>query len=110
MENNTVRLIRGEGRFTKDEWKKFKKGELVVGFEGCEYAPEELGRWSIDQADEARAALAKVRCYYSAPESGGWLGYAEEYALEWFAADEDGEFVSGSDYDLAEEEERHGNE
>jgi hypothetical protein len=29
----------------------------------------------------------------------------EEYALEWFEADEDGEFLSGSDFELAQEAE-----
>lgn len=47
---------------------------------------------------EAKAELAKYRCEY-------YDGWAIEYALEYFEADEDGEFVEGSDYELAESKE-----
>lgn len=96
---NTIILKKGEGRYTRNEWKKFEKGGTIWG---CDENPEELKRWSGDQKEEAQAELAKYRCKYS---KGVELYYAEEYALDYCECDEDGEFTFGSDFDLAEEEE-----
>lgn len=95
---NTIILKKGEGAYTRSEWKKFEKGDTIWG---CDMNPEELRRWSIDQKEEAQAELAKYKCRY--PE-GIELYYATEYALEYCECDEDGEFIQGSDFDLAEEE------
>lgn len=97
---NTIILKKGEGRYTRNEWKKFEKGNTIWG-ENEE--PEELKRWSIDQKEEAQTELEKYKCRYS---KGVELYYAEEYALDYCECDEDGEFTFGSDFDLAEEEEK----
>lgn len=96
--DNTIRLLKGELRFTESEYKEFQKGDTIFG----ENVPqEELKRWSIEQKEEAKAELAKYRCAY---KKGDSLYDVIEYALEYSELDEDGEFVNGGDYDLAEEE------
>lgn len=98
MANNTIRLLKGYDLKQGKEWEEFRKGDTIWE-EGVENHPEELKRWSIDQEDEARKELAGLRCSYV---EGSTIVEVTEYALEWFEADEDGEFVSGSDYDFAE--------
>lgn len=94
---NTIILRHSERRLTKEEFKKFKKGDLIYGDNSD---AEELKRWSI--ADEAQAVdeLKKYHCSY---KTDGCLHNIEEYALEYCNCDEDGEFLTGSDYDLAPE-------
>lgn len=97
--NNTIILKKGEGRYTRNEWKNFEKGNTIWG---CDEEPEELKRWSIDQKEEAQTELAKHKCRYFKDTE---LYYVEEYALDYCECDEDGELASGSDYDFAETEE-----
>lgn len=93
---NTIILKRGERYLTDEEYKKIGKGDCIFGVD-C--TSEELRRWPIEQKEEALKELSKYRCDY------GRLGdrHIEEYALEYCECDEDGEFVAGSDYDLAQE-------
>lgn len=98
---NTIILRKGVRRLTRREYKKFDKGDAIFG---VDVESEELRRWSIDKEAEAIAELAKYRCEYS---HGTELIYITEYALEWCECDEDGEFIQGSDYDLAEEKEEY---
>ena len=97
--NNTIILLKGEERLTNTEYKKFAKGDTIFGDNSN---PMELKRWDIEQKEEAKAELMKHKCSYSKDIE---LHYIEEYALEYCKCDEDGEFVEGSDYDLAEEQE-----
>jgi hypothetical protein len=98
---NTIILLHNEARLNRRfELKKFQKGDLIWG---ADENPEELKRWSASEEDAARAELAKHRCVYDPYHDE--LAYIEEYALEWFEADEDGEFLSGSDFELAQEAE-----
>lgn len=90
---NTIILKKGFARLTKNEMKKFEKGDTICGIDR---EPEELNRWSIDQEEEAKAELEKYRCSYGEE-------VIEEYALEYCECDEDGEFLKGSDYELAKE-------
>jgi hypothetical protein len=92
--NNTIILKKGYARLTENEYRKFEKGDTIWG-DGSN--PEEVKRWSIDQKEEAEVELAKYRCAYK----GG--NNIEEWALEYCECDEDGEFVEGSDFSLAEE-------
>lgn len=62
---------------------------------------EEISRWNEDEKEKALDALKKYKCSYQ--ELNGMYDI-EEYALEYFDSDEDGEFVAGSDYDIAETE------
>lgn len=98
MENNTIILLKGTETLTKREYKKFRKGNTLWG---DMQDPEELKRWSIDQKEEAEKELANYRCEYRELRE---LFDITEYALEYCVCDENGEFISGSDYDLAEEE------
>lgn len=95
--NNTIILLKGEALLTRGEYKRFAKGDTVWG-ENSD--PEELNRWGVEQEQEAKEELAKYACiYHNNAES--WS--IEEYALEYCECDEDGEFLWGSNYDLAEE-------
>lgn len=91
---NTIILKKGYARLTNKEYKGFSKGDTIWGIDRN---PEELKRWNIEDKEEAEKELAKYRCTYS----GGNLWDIEEYALEYCECDEEGEFVEGSDYDLA---------
>ena len=93
---NMVRLLKGEFRATNEEMKKFQKGDTIWG---NDTNPEELKRWSIEKKEEAKKELAALRCRYA--RYNEHLTDVEEYALEYFKADESGEFVEGSDFDLA---------
>lgn len=95
---NTIVLKKGEGTYTRNEWERFKKGNTILG---CDSEPEEIKRWSIDHKEEAQEELKKYRCRYFKDAN---FYYVEEYALEYCECDNDEEFISGSDYDLAEEE------
>jgi hypothetical protein len=97
--NNTIILKHCEIRLTREEFKGFKKGNTICGED--EYPVEELKRWSIEDQQEAIEELSKYRCKYT---EDGSLYNIEEYALEYCECDEDGEFIQGSDYDLAPEE------
>lgn len=94
---NTIILLKGETRLTRTEYKKFTKGDTIWG---CDESPIELKRWSVDEKKEAQAELAKYKCEYS---WGAELFFGTEYALEYCECDTDGQFLAGSDYNLAEE-------
>ena len=53
----------------------------------------------MEQKEEAKKELAALRCKYA--RYNEHLTDVEEYALEYFEADESGEFVEGSDFELA---------
>lgn len=91
---NMIRLLHGECRATNEELKKFQKGGTIWG---NDTDPEELKRWSMEQKEEAKKELSALRCRYAREH----LTDVEEYALEYFEADESGEFVEGSDFELA---------
>lgn len=93
---NMIRLLYGECRATNEELKKFQKGGTIWG---NDTDPEELKRWSMEQKEEAKKELSALRCRYA--RYNEHLTDVEEYALEYFEADESGEFVAGSDFDLA---------
>lgn len=93
---NMIRLLHGECRATNEELKKFQKGGTIWG---NDTDPEELKRWSMEQKEEAKKELSALRCRYA--RYNEHLTDVEEYALEYFKADESGEFVEGSDFELA---------
>lgn len=91
-----IRLLHGECRVTNEELKKFKKGDTIWG---NDTDPEELKRWTIEEKEEAEEEIAKFCC--KSVRYNEYLTDIEEYALEYFEADENGEFVEGSNFDLA---------
>lgn len=98
MYYNTIRLLKGERQYQcKTFEENFTKGDTIFG-DNCE--PIELVRWNIEDKNAAEAALARYNCEY---DYGGLQRtyYVTEYALEYCDCDEDGDFISGSDYDLA---------
>lgn len=93
---NTIILKKGTRKLTESEYKSFCKGDTIFGIDSN---PEELKRWSIEQKSEALSELDDYQCTYD----GGNVWDIEEYALEYCICDKNGEFVQGSDFDLAKE-------
>ena len=97
---NTIILLWNKASLTRQEWKKFEEGDLILGID---VNPTELKRWSIEQEAEAKAELAKYKCSY-VTDSNPSLVFIEEYALEYCLTDDDGEFIEGSDLVFANKE------
>lgn len=95
--NNTIRLLEGSENLTIKEYEKFSKGNTIFG---ADSDPKELKRWPISEKEEAIEELKKHHCEYDVRAD---MVFISEFALEFFEVDEDGEFISGSDFDLAEE-------
>lgn len=95
---NAIRLLKGESSLTKKEFEKFEKGGTIWG---VDTEAAEVERWSIDQKEAAEAAFKKYKCSYR-----NYIDLTDvvEYALEYFECDEEGEFIAGSDYYLADAE------
>lgn len=93
---NTIILVHGDGNCPERKWlTKVQPGDSIFGTDSD---AKEIKRWPIDKKDEALAALAKHRCKYTLHHGTMWI---DEYALEYCECDEDGDFIMGSDYDLA---------
>lgn len=92
---NTIRLVHGNGEICE-------KGDTIWGMDSW---PIEVKRWSAEEKAEAIATLSKHWCSYWEQETyaGGKVTIGDEWALEYFDCDDDGEFVQGSDFGLAEE-------
>ena len=95
---NTIIFKKGYARFTNVEYIDFNKGNTIWG---ANSDPEEIKRWNIDEKEEAVKELNKFRCLYRRVNKH--LMDVEEYALEICECGEDGEYISGSDYQLAPE-------
>lgn len=100
MYYNTIILKKGCATLSKSEYTKFEKGDTIWGVDS---EPVELKRYSIDHEQEAKEELAKYNCTYSS----GYVWNVEEYALEYCDCDADGEFIQGSDFDLAKVKDEH---
>lgn len=107
MSYNTVRLIHGVETITSHaNWVVFQSGDALYG---VDTDPEELKRWTCKEYNcpfeqlvvKAKKYMRenKCRCSYEKMDEKRWE--IEEYGLEYFESDEDGEFVAGSDFDLA---------
>lgn len=97
---NTITLLHGwERLLNKTEMPKFRKGDTIWGNDND---PEELKRWPIEEMSTAFEELEKYRCSY---DTWGHDTVINEYALCFFEADEEGDFVQGCDYWTAEEAE-----
>lgn len=91
------RLLKKEARLTKEELKGFKKGDLITG---NDVNPEELKRWTGEGCREK--AMEELKKFNSSYYIGEQLADVTEYAVETYEANEDGDFLEGSDYDFAE--------
>ena len=91
------RLLKSEARLTKEELKGFEKGDLITG---NDVNPEELKRWTGEGCREK--ALEELKKFNSSYYMEEQLTDVTEYAVETYEADESGEFLDGSDYDIAE--------
>ena len=95
---NTIILLTDEALLTSNEYKKFTKGDLILGIDNN---PKEIGRWVMEDKEEALKELSKHKCRYRKSFSNYRV---IEYALMYCETDEEGEVVDGADYDLAKEE------
>lgn len=94
---NTIILLKGKKNLSRKEYRSFSKGDTIWGLNGD---PEEIARWVIDDEEEARKELAKFNCSYDNKD----VYYSiTEYALQYCECDSNGEFMTGSDFDLANE-------
>lgn len=91
------RLLKNEARLTKEELKGFEKGDLITG---NDVNPEELKRWTGEGCREK--AIEELKKFNSSYYMEEQLTDAIEYAVETYEADEDGNFLDGSDYDISE--------
>lgn len=92
---NTIILVHGVCEITE-------KGDAIFGVDSD---AKEVKRWAMEQKAEAEAELSKHRCTYreSNTFAGSTVIQADEWALEFCECDEDGEYITGADYVLAEE-------
>lgn len=97
-----IRLLKGEEILSYREYQNFEEGDTIWGNDSD---AEELKVWEGKDKEEAKKELEKYKCSYLWGGGDGNIKYIEEYALEYYLADEDGEFYQGSNYDLAEKEE-----
>lgn len=86
------RLLKSEARLTKEELKGFEKGDLITG---NDVNPEELKRWTGEGCREK--AMEELKKFNSNYYMGEQLADVTEYAVETYEADEDGDFLEGSD-------------
>lgn len=99
MKFNTIRLLKGYATLTRKEYGYFEKGDTISGLDSN---PVEVARFDISEESKALEELRKHHCEY---RRGLEDYFIEEYALEYCACDSDGDFLEGSDYEFAEEEE-----
>ena len=100
MSYNTIILVHGSLNCPRRDWlRKVNPGDSIYGIDNNR---KEIMRWSIDQEPNAKKELAKYKCTYAKTGNTIW---ADEYALEFCECDEDGEFIQGADFELAETEE-----
>ena len=57
MEQNTIILLKGDARLTKNEYRKFAVGDTIYG---ADSNPTEVKRWGIEQKMEALAELQNI--------------------------------------------------
>lgn len=93
---NTIILKHSESNYSANDVRRGKvsQGDSFID----QYESGEVKRWSINDEAAALAELAKHKCTYDYRNGTVW---ADEWALEFFEADEDGEFVMGADEEYA---------
>lgn len=96
MNKNTITLIHAFSNYSANDVRRGR-----VSLVDCLCDPTEVKRWSITDEDAARAELAKHKSSFSHKNGTVWV---DAWALEFFEADEDGEFLEGSDMVFAEPE------
>lgn len=94
---NSIVLLHGEARLTKNEYKKFNQYDTI---NGADSDPITLKIWKIEEEEKALEELKKYRCEYKAYNEQ--LIDVSEYALEYCELDDDLEFIDGSNYEFAE--------
>lgn len=99
---NKIALKEYSVEIKTSEYDKLDKSEIInIALDDVE--PEEIKTWDIEDKEEAIAELAKYKCKSKRYDGNVFPYYlVTVYALEYYTANEDGEFISGSDMDTAE--------
>ena len=79
--NNIIILKHGHKRLSKNEIKKFNKGDSIFGNKSN---PEEIKRWSMDCEDDAIETLKEFQCIYK--DGDEWD--IDEYVLDYVESGE----------------------
>lgn len=99
---DTIILIHGSSQCKARDWrKKIFPGEAVFGIDNNS---QYIKKWPAEEEASAYKELSSKKCEYYRTGDTIWL---DEWALMWCECDEDGEFISGADYELAEELDHH---
>lgn len=95
-DNNTIILMHGFGEVDEH-------GDAIMGIDNN---AKEVMRWAIEDEAAAKAELAKHLCKYNEVKTfyGKTVIQADEWALLYCECDEDGDYIGGGDYWMAEEE------
>ncbi len=94
----SLQYARGEAKYVHHE-----NPDIFEACFGDNSSPVEIARFKTEE--EAYAALKQYKSSASVVGTfSGKVWDCEAYALEFFEEDEDGEFLSGSDYEMAEVE------
>lgn len=106
MNANTIRLM----HYQKDTG-LIKSGAKAPSnyfdFAFDDSSPEEIKKYSIDEKEQALADLAKYTSTCEVMEGFAGSYYSvNAYALEFYEEDEDGDYIDGSDFEPASEEDK----
>lgn len=93
---NKIVLLEGISFLTDREYKNFTPGDAIFGINSN---AKVLKKWDYSKKEKAYEELAKYKNEYH-HNINTWD--ITEYALEFYEEDEEEEFISGSDYELAE--------
>ena len=95
---NIISLWKGTGVLNGKEFKMFDKGDSIIGVHGLDR--ELLKDWQIHEFTEANKELEKYKCEYRLCGDGTVL--IEEYGLEYYTINDEGQVIDGSEFDFAE--------
>ena len=89
-------MKKGTAYISSIEYTKFHKGDTLWGSNSN---AKEIKRWSIEQEKDAIKELTNYHCEYRKMIASYFI---TEYALEFCECNDEGEFIQGSDYKLAD--------
>lgn len=98
-----IRLLHGNNKYSYKEFEKFKPLDTICGDAS---APDEIKTWSekdfeYDFDEMQEAAMEELEGKFCSATYLDKLIEVDEWSLEFYTADENGEFIEGSDYEPA---------
>lgn len=100
---NMCRLLHGNNRYSYKEFEKFEPLDTICGDAS---APDEIKIWSEKDFDYdfdamKETAMEELEGKFCSATYFEKLIEVDEWSLEFYTADENGEFIEGSDYEPA---------